>query len=177
MGRAAGLCHTVVFIYFIVPWKTKSQATRNNGWCTLDICSHPEASLFLPPRLIGHSASCLELQVSPLLSFHASVDQGICQRTLTCLDSAWQAGFTETGKNGSWNQSHRPTQVSCLLWFLQLKNTHTYTHTHTHTHTHSHSHIQRFKARREKIWHYLSRSGLLRMAIFSFIYLPEKLII
>ena len=49
------------------------------------------------PRLTEHSAPCLELQVYPLLSSHASAGQEICQQTLRCLDFGWQV-FTEAGK-------------------------------------------------------------------------------
>lgn len=34
-------------IYFTVSWETKSQASRDNGWCIFDICIHLETSLFL----------------------------------------------------------------------------------------------------------------------------------
>jgi hypothetical protein len=70
------------FIYFTASWETKSQASRDNSLHALDICSDLEASLFFPPRLTESSVPCLEFQVYPLLLFHASASQEICQQTL-----------------------------------------------------------------------------------------------
>jgi hypothetical protein len=83
------------FICFAVSWETKSQASRDNGWHTLDICSHLFLSLFLSPRLTEHLAPCLELQVRSLLSFPSNVpaDPGL---PWFCLDSQKQAKWLLT---------------------------------------------------------------------------------
>ena len=83
----------ITFINFTVWWETKAQANTDNGQYTQGFCSYPEASLFLPPRLIECSAPHSELKVYLLLSFYMLAGQGICQQTKTCLDSGWQAGF------------------------------------------------------------------------------------
>lgn len=38
----------IALIYFTVSWETKSQANRDHGWQTLDICTYPQISLLLP---------------------------------------------------------------------------------------------------------------------------------
>lgn len=72
-------------MYFTALWETKSQASRDNGRCTFNICTHPEApyfSLLLSSRLTKHSSLALSFKCIP--SYHSTR-----QRTRKSVSRPW----------------------------------------------------------------------------------------
>lgn len=100
---AASSLILVGFTHFTVSRETRSQASRDIGWPTLDIYFPLEASLFLPARWIECSPLALSLKCSR--SYHS-----MCQQPRK--SASRQAGFTELDKKApdiNDNSSRWPT--------------------------------------------------------------------
>ena len=89
---------SLILLGFTVSWETKSQASRGNDWCTFDICTHLEASLFLP---VPSSKFNRTFSPSPWTSSVSRPGNLPADPGLIWLCLIWLTGFHRSRQNGS----------------------------------------------------------------------------